>query len=148
MKISVHDLEAPETTELAAVFACEGARPELPPGVKISDTALSDFKGEARELRLADAVAGPAKRVLLVGLGKRADVEREKLRRAAAVAVQRADAIGCAKAVLWCSSGVADLVKGARRAGSDLAEGARMGAYKFEPFKTKKKGRKLKTLAL
>jgi len=74
-------------TALLVLFAFEGARPELPAGVKLPAGALDEFKGEFRETRIADAIAGPAKRVLAIGLGKKETLDAERVRRGAAIGV-------------------------------------------------------------
>src|SRR5690349_8629951 len=113
-------------TELLVVFHHERAKPELPAGVEVHATALGDLRGEFREWRLADALAGAAKRVLFVGLGKHSEISVERLRRAAAIGVQRADALGAAQATLWCDRELARGVGGEEAAGEALAEGAIM----------------------
>ncbi len=80
-------------SDLLVVFCVERKSPGLPAGVKISSTG---FSGEFRETRQCDAKGGSAERVLLVGLGKQKDVDGEKLRRVAAVAVKTAESMKCA----------------------------------------------------
>jgi leucyl aminopeptidase len=159
MKTSLHDSSpsarkgAPPRTPLLALFGLEKSAPEIPKGVKLSELARRDFKGEFREARLCDAQSGPAQRVLLIGLGKLSELaatQGERLRRAAAIAVQRAEALGCAEVSLWCPPRAEWLEPsgGARQAGSDLVEGALMGSYRYQDFKSKPKEPKLKSIAL
>jgi len=138
-------------TGLLALFAFEGgtaSRPDLPAGVKIPAGALDDFKGEFREARAIDAVAGPAKRVLVVGLGKKDGLDPEKLRRAAAICVQRAEGAGAPNATILADDATASQAGGPERAGVALAEGALLGAYRFEQGKSKPKGAKLQATAI
>ncbi len=135
-------------TELLVVFHFERAKPALPAAVEVHATALADLRGEFRDIRLADALSGPAVRVLFVGLGKSADWSVERLRRVAALALQRAEALNCENATLWCDSKLAKSLGGEAIAGRALAEGAIMGGYRYTRFKTKPKVRKLNAAVL
>jgi leucyl aminopeptidase len=148
MKFAFHEASArvPETA-LLALFATEGTKPEIPKGVQVPAHALEEFKGEFREVRLADALSGPAKRVLLVGLGKKEGLDPERLRRAAAVAVQRAEAAGAASATLLVDKEVQRHL-GGERTGIAFAEGAILGAYRFEQRKSKPKPEKLQSTVI
>ena len=149
MKLNVVDSKLKlAKTDLLCVFVFDREKPELPGGVKVHATALADMRGEFRELRLADVQDGSAKRVLFIGLGKRADFSAERLRRVAALGVQRADAIGANSATLWCDAACADAVGGGEHAGTALAEGALMGSYRYTRFKSKPRARKLEELTL
>ena len=136
-----------QSTGLLVLFASEGSKPDLPAGVKVAPGAFDEFKGEFREARVADAVSGPAKRVLAVGLGKKGPPDLEKIRRAAAIGVQRAESLGAASATIL-ADGVADGSAGAELAGSALAEGALLGSYKFEKGKSQRKEAKLKSTTI
>ncbi|HIG12103.1 MAG: leucyl aminopeptidase [bacterium] len=131
-------------TALVVVFACEGARPKLPGGVKLPAAALEDFKGAAQKLRLCDATAGNARRVLLVGLGPREQVDGEIVRRAAARGAKKADAISVANAVFFVDTSCAKLAGGEEAFGCAVAEGAVMGHYRYDGGKSAPKARKLK----
>jgi len=149
MNLTVHELpRRPARTALLALLAFEGEPPRVPAPVKLPGGALKGYKGELREARLCDAISGPAERVLIVGLGKRAELESERLRRASAIAVRRAEAAGCAKATLWADRDLCEAAGGARASGLALGEAALMGAYRFQEFKTKPKPVRLRTLAL
>ena len=143
MKLSYKEStpKLPETA-LLALFVFEGTRPVVPAGVELGKIALLDFKGEFREVRVADALGGPAQRVAFVGLGKHDAFDDEKLRRAAALAVQRAETIGARNATLFVGPEVQAKV-GAERSGIAVAEGAIMGAYRYERNKSKPKEAKL-----
>ena len=148
MKLVVHDHQhALGKPDLLVAFAFEGEAPQLPPKVRLGTSATKGFKGEAREMRVVDA-EGPAARVVLIGLGKSADVDAERLRRAGALAARRAESEGAANAAVWCSAALERATGGAEAAGLSLAEGARMGTYRFQRYKTKPKAEKLATLAL
>jgi leucyl aminopeptidase len=148
MKITYKEPSARASeTGVLALFVFEGAKPELPKGVAVGELALKEVKGEFREARMADATSGPAQRVLFVGLGKAAGVDLEKLRRAAAIAVQRAETFGATSATLVVDRAVQAAV-GGERAGAAIAEGAIMGAYRFEQGKSKPKDEKLASVVV
>src|SRR5262245_25476621 len=104
--------------------------------------ALRDQRFEGRVGDLADIHTGgrlQAKRVLVVGLGPRADCTAEVLRRAAAGAARRARDLGAASLVIP--------VLGARAPGLTLAaraqamgEGLLLGLYRFDRYKEKRSG--------
>ncbi|MBK7644219.1 MAG: leucyl aminopeptidase [Planctomycetes bacterium] len=129
-------------THLLALPLCEGEKPHAPQGVALSKVGTTDVKGEWKETRVADASAGPARRVLFYGLGKKAQLDVEKLRRFAAASVQRAEALGAESVALLAPQSLCDAL-GAERVGVALAEGARLGAYRFDEGKSKPKERKL-----
>ncbi len=117
-------------TELLVVLGKEGVKVTLPAGVTVPGIALETFGGTERETRLTDATGGPAKRVLMIGLGK-GEPELEVVRRAAAIAVKKAGKIGAGSAVVWTG---AVFGKEAGGFGQALAEGAMMGAYQLTDF--------------
>ena len=78
-------------TDLLVVLAAKNKKPKLPEGVSVPPNAIASFGGEARETRLTDATRGPAKRVLFIGLGGDKIVAPEIVRRAAAIAVRKAE---------------------------------------------------------
>jgi leucyl aminopeptidase len=131
MKITCKSAAARLTkTELLVVFGKEGARVKLPAGVRVPGIAVETFGGKELETRLTDATGGPAKRVLLIGLGK-GEPETEVVRRAAAIAVRKAGKIGVSSAVLWTGAVFGGKAGGF---GQALAEGAMMGAYQLTEF--------------
>lgn len=131
-------------TALLVAFAAEGAKPALPAGVKLAPAALEDFGGESRKARLSDALAGPARRVLLIGLGPKDSVDAEAVRRAAALAVKKAESIEAADATVHVDSKTAALAGGEEAFASALAEGLVMGHYRYDAGKSKPAPRKLK----
>lgn len=132
-------------SDLLVVFCVERKAADLPKGFKLSSKG---FNGEFRETRQCDATGGSASRVLLVGLGKQKDVDGEKLRRAAAVAVKTAESMKCGNAVLSMPKNVLGGVGDEADAGRALAEGAIMGAYKYTGGKSEKVTPNLKTVTL
>ena len=147
LTFSASTKKAPETG-LLALFALEGARPELPDGVKLPPGALADFKGEFRETRVVDASSGPAKRVVAIGLGKKDALDAERLRRAGAIAVQRAEGGSSSRCAIWVEPDLVERGGGPERTGSALAEGASLGAYRFDQRKSKPKAPKLEATTI
>jgi leucyl aminopeptidase len=148
MKLTCKDSAAKlQETALVVVYTFEGDKPELPAGVETPKGSMSEWKGEFREARFADTVAGSAKQVLYVGLGKKAALDVERLRRAAAIAVLRAEGIGAATTTIVVPDAVSK-ERGAFETGLAFAEGAILGAYKFEKGKSKPKGSKLGAVVL
>lgn len=98
--------------------------------------AMNDARGKAGEQTLLYTRGMlPAKRVLVLGLGKRADCSLDALRRAAGEAARKARDLGATRydvAVdpgLWANSDAAAVAQA-------LAEGAVLGAYRFIAHKT------------
>lgn len=137
----------PETGMLA-LFVLEGSRPDLPSGVKLPAGALADFKAEFREARVVDAVSGPARRVVAIGLGQKEALDAERLRRAAAIAVQKAEGAASESCALRIELDLVDRAGGAERLGAALAEGAILGAYRFDQRKSKPKPPKLRATTI
>ncbi len=84
----------------------------------------------------------PAKRVLVVGLGKRSDLDIEGVRRAAATALRRARDIG---ATIVSSELLGDRLPPRLRAQA-MAEGAILGTYTFERHKKEKSNKVVEEL--
>jgi leucyl aminopeptidase len=86
----------------------------------------------------------PARRVVVVGLGKRAETTPETVRRAAAAAVRRARDL--------CARTVATEVLGdrlpARARAQAVVEGAILGTYTFDRYKREKSDKQVQTLQL
>jgi hypothetical protein len=82
MKLIPQDLKTrPRKTELLVVFAFEGRKPSLPEGLRLPKLATEGFKAEFRSQRWTDAAQGPWARVLMLGLGKRGELDADRLRR-------------------------------------------------------------------
>jgi leucyl aminopeptidase len=116
---------APEETsaDTRIVGLFEG---ESPPGGVAAQLAES---GEAKAgLRKLAVGHEDGKRVVVVGLGKRGEVDAEKARIAAAVAAQRARDLG-AKSLSWAEPGGEGVA-------SALVEGTLMGLYRYDVYKS------------
>jgi len=147
MRITATDSsKALTSTPLLAVLASEDETPALPRGVRIPAAAKKDFTGKARRDRMTDATAGPADRVLLLGLGK--EPGAEELRRAAARAVKAARKLGLSSLRIHQGAGSVKARGGAAAIGQALAEGAGMGAYVYTGGKSKPKTSKLSRCVL
>jgi leucyl aminopeptidase len=140
MKLSFQDVRSSTPRcDLLSVLGLQGEAHVLPRGVTVPPLALRAFQGEFREARLTDALAGPAERFLQIGLGQRADLGPERLRRAAAIAAKKAEKVRAKRLCLWVEPRLAELV-GAAAAAQALAEGLVLGSYGFRRFKSKPKG--------
>jgi len=149
MKLLVKDVRgAIPRCDLLALFACDGETGKPPRGVRVPRLAEAAFHGEFRETRLTDCVSGPAARLLQIGLGKRADVQRERLRRAAAIAVRKAEKVRAPRLVLRIAPELAEAAGGPEDAGQAVAEGVCMGSYALRRFKKKAKAPYLEEVVL
>jgi leucyl aminopeptidase len=124
----------------------ESAPQEL---VRAADPVLSngDFSGKEGETALVyDPEGLAAPRLLLVGLGERTSFTLDTLRRVAAIAAKRARALKLDDAAfaLPVSEGSAARVAAAESA----AEGAALGLYRFDRYKTSAENRELETFTL
>ena len=138
-------------TDALVLFRLDKEEPAWPSALKEVELPGSFHKacsGGARKVSSTFAVSGPAERVLVIGLGARAELDTEGLRRAAAVAVKQLDGAGCAKATLWIDESLCELAGGAFEVGEALAEGASMGVYKWQGRKTSASKPKLTQLTL
>ncbi|HEX6886418.1 MAG TPA: leucyl aminopeptidase [Planctomycetota bacterium] len=141
MKLRIEDPKrALPKGDLLCVLGLQGEPHGLPAGVRVPELALSAFQGEFRETRLTDCLAGPAARFLQVGLGKRAEADHERLRRAAAIAARKAEKVRAKTLVLWIEPAVARLAGGPERAAQALAEGVVLASHALRSFKSKPKG--------
>jgi leucyl aminopeptidase len=128
MKVSVSQLEiAAVDADLLAVGLCEGE--ELPAELA-SAPGASDAKGGFKKL----AILHPERqgRVLVVGLGKRGELDAERARIAAAIAAKEAAKLS-ATSIAWLLPGSEDdaaLAEG-------LVTGTILGAYRFDRFMSK-----------
>jgi leucyl aminopeptidase len=115
-------------TVMVGVFEDEGVAHDLEDGTL---TALLD-RGEAkRKFRHLAVAHGGGRRWILVGLGKRAELDGERARVAAATAYGRASELG-ASVVCWeVPHHVDDAIAGA------LAEGTLLAAYRFDRYRSK-----------
>ena len=110
---------------------CDAALDGLPGRL----AASREFTGKAATTRLLHTLGKmPAERVLLVGLGKRAELDNERLRQAAGTAVQalRGARVASFSSALQQSSGDPKALEA-------VATGTLLGSYSFEWYKTKDK---------
>ena len=103
-------------------------------GVMARAIAGGDFKGKRDETQLLYPAAGKIQRLLVVGIGKSADVTRTSLRRAAAVAAKRARVLGAKSFALLVAAEARGGVN-ARDWGQLAVEGAAHGAWIFTDLK-------------
>jgi leucyl aminopeptidase len=136
------------SSELLAVGLHKGesAPQEL---VRAADPVLSngDFSGKEGEAALVYAPEGLASlRLLLVGLGERTTFTLDTLRRASAIAAKRARTLKLDEAAfaLHVSEGSAARVAAAEA----VAEGAVLGLYRFDRYKTSAESRELEAFTL
>ena len=131
---------AGHVTPLLAVIVAAGA---LPASLTALDTqaggalsrlfASGDFAGKKDESALLHPL-GAAARILLLGVGKSAEVSRTSLRRAAATAAKRARTIGVQSVSLYLTPDARGPVA-ATDAGQLLGEGLAFGAWHFDALK-------------
>ena len=96
--------------------------------------ARRDFAGRFLEIAVLYPRGLRARRVILVGLGQRGELDTERVRRAAALAARRARELGAGT--------LATVAHGAGRGGLDparaaqaTAEGSRLGHYRFTAYR-------------
>jgi leucyl aminopeptidase len=129
--ISTKPLGSVETPLLALIVA-QGSAAAIDPGVERA-VATGDFKGKKDETLLVYG-SGKAQRILLVGVGKPADITRSSVRRAAAVAAKRARSLGT-KAFALAIAKEARGGLGAAELAQVAIEGAAQGGWQFTELK-------------
>jgi leucyl aminopeptidase len=95
--------------------------------------AAGDFSGKRDETAVLYP-AGPAARILLVGLGKPEEIDRSAIRRAAAVAAKRARSLGVSHAAFHLPAEARAAVSSAE-AGQAIAEGLAQGVWQYNEMK-------------
>jgi leucyl aminopeptidase len=127
MEVSVSQIELPEVAaDLLAVGLCEGE--ELPPQLS-SARGAADAKGGFKKLSMVHPER--PERVLVAGLGKRGELDAERLRVAAALVAKKVRALD-AKSLAWAlpeSDRESELTEG-------LVTGTILGSYRFDRFKS------------
>jgi leucyl aminopeptidase len=94
----------------------------------------ADFQGRAGQTRLIYPLGAVApRRLLLVGLGPRAELTAEGVRRAAATAIRQARELQVAAVSVGVNG---EITLDPETAGQAYAEGTEMGAYRFLPYQT------------
>jgi leucyl aminopeptidase len=109
----------------------------------LSDGDFSGKEGETALIYAPDGLATP--RLLLVGLGERTSFTLEKLRRASATAAKRARGLKLDEAAFALP---APEGSGSREAAEAATEGAALGLYRFDRYKTSEENRELGTFTL
>ncbi len=156
MKIGVKAGSLSDATGDVLVLDRHAGEPRLGPEAARVDRALGGLLarvlaeerfegrvGETAYVHTGDRLG--VKRVLVVGLGPRADVKAETLRRAASAALRRSRDLG-ARAVVMALPGTR---LPARLRAQACAEGALLGLYAFDRYKAKKNGdRAIETLTV
>jgi len=132
---------APEEVEAdllaVGVHAGEGPPENLSAAAQPA-VASGDFTGKRGQTSLLYAGGGlAAGRFLLVGLGDRSSFTPERLRRAAATVARRARTLKAGSVAFALPAPEGSDVRGAARA---AAEGAVLGLYRFDRYKTKNDG--------
>lgn len=122
-------------------------------GGQITDLIASgDFKGKLNDTALLyTRGAIPAKRVLIVGLGKKEQFDVDKVRQVSATSARKARALGIAQyATILHGTGAAGL--DAAQAAQAVAEGTVLSQYRFTQHMTEKKdaenGRELEKVSI
>ena len=142
MEIRVGDLELMESDvtvlglhEKAPLEGPAAALDRATNGQVAKALATGDFKGELNEVLVVYPMQGPARRILVVGLGKGDEFTGEKIRAAAATAARRARDLGAnqAAAFLFGKRTPVSLEDAAQA----FAEGALMGSYQYLAYRTK-----------
>ena len=94
-----------------------------------------DFEAKASEISVIYTRGSlPAKRIVLVGLGKHSEFDLEKLRAAFAKAMQHLRALNLKEAATSIDSSFLPIAKD--KVAQAVAEGALLGLYQYAPFKT------------
>ncbi|MEM9799002.1 MAG: leucyl aminopeptidase family protein [Planctomycetota bacterium] len=148
MKLTLKDAGKPARTDLLVVLALEGEDVDLPAGVEVPDTALAGYEAGPRATRSTFATGGPAKEVLLVGLGEADALDAEALRRAAAVAVKAALSRKVKTVHIEVGPDACEGAGGAEIAGRAAVEGVLLGAYRYTDSKSKPEKRELSTVVV
>lgn len=109
---------------------------------------LGDFRGKLNDLAVIYTHGLiPAPRVILVGLGKPAELTADRVRQASGVAARKAAALGC-KTVATVTHGAGSGGLDARLAAQATVEGALLGAYQHLEQKSKAESRQIDTLTV
>ena len=108
-------------------FLTERFGPELPERLR-----QRSFKARPGDCATLELLGAEPAALILVGLGKPADLQEAGLRSAAAVAARAAEAAGCSGLVLALPLGGADPVQ----IGRAMAESVRLATYSDERFKS------------
>ena len=158
MNITVRQGEIQKTeTEALVVNLFQGARPggataavDAELGGLIGRVVDSgDFTGEKNRTLLLYPDAGglPARRVLLVGLGRQNEFDLETARQAAGTAARRLQELGVEKAATVLHGAGAGGLE-AEEAAQAVAEASILACYRFDEHKSRKEGKVLRQLTV
>ncbi len=150
MRVSVHRADCTEfETPLLAVKVFEGEKELIGPIAKVDERLggqisevirRGDFRGKEGETLLLYPAPGalPAERVLLVGLGKRRELDLERLRRAAASATRQAQKLRLQRfaSIMHHAELVEDRITPGDAARA-VAEGVILASYVFDELKSR-----------
>ena len=131
-------------TDLFVFLVRKGVDLVIPGEIEIPALAKESFSGKTREMRLTDATKGPAKRVLLVGIGN-GELDKEILRRCGALIAKNAEKMGVNLITVGHDL---DGEANAMGLGQALTEGLIMGSYRLQHFKSKNKKISLERIRL
>src|SRR5215212_6817741 len=131
--------------ELLAVALYKGESPRDLGEDAAGVVSGGDFGGKTGETALLYGQGGLAPRLLLVGLGEKDLFTLEKLRRAVATVARRARALGLQTAAFLLPS-IPDTT--IRKIARTVAEGAKLGLYRFDRHKSAADGHDLETFWL
>jgi leucyl aminopeptidase len=139
----------PETVDADLLAVCVHEGEDVPePFVAAADPAVrtEDFTGKSGQTSLLyDRDGVSAARLLLVGLGKLDEYAPERVRRAAATVSRRVGTVGARSAVFVIPA----LDEGAEATARAAAEGAALGLYRFDRYKSKRRDeRSLETMQI
>jgi len=104
-------------------------------GMLTRATAAGDFRGKRDETLLLYPTGIEASRILLVGVGKAGESDRNAIRRGAAIAARRARALGAPNLTLAVEPMARGTV-GSKDLAQTLVEGAAHGAWQCTEFKS------------
>ena len=104
-------------------------------GIIASSIKAGEFTGKQNSVATYHVKGIPAKLVFLVGLGKKKEFEQDFVRQAAGKACCAARELGVKKFAICADSFISGNVK-AGDAGKLLTEGAILGLYRFQAYKT------------
>ena len=136
MKFTSKDAGKPTKCDLLALLVPDGEAADAPKGVDVPEAFLRGFEGKFRSKRATFATGGPAREVLLIGLGDAGDIDAERIRRAAAVAVKEAQARKATSLQVSVAGVVVEAAGGGEPAGRAAAEGALMATYAYTDSKS------------
>lgn len=144
MRLRIVTPAAASRGDLVFALATEGSAPDAGPALRTAVAAAAatgDLKAGFRSTSLFhQAAKSPCKRLGFVGLGKKAAIGTEQLRRAAAIAQATASSYGIGEFSLLVGSAAIEAC-GAEAAGHAIAEGLILGAYKYEAPRKKRSER-------